>query len=132
MDLAFLHGRLATAMVLFAALAGVYGLIEYFRKQSVSPNYWGIVVVGNLLAVGQGLLGVILAIGGGQPARGIIHILYGVVALSWIPMINFVSSVVNKEKVAQRETLLVALVSLFQAGIAWRAITTATVPGGVF
>jgi hypothetical protein len=119
-------------MVLFAALAGVYGLIEYFRKQSVSPNYWGIVVVGNLLAVGQGLLGVILAIGGGQPARGIIHILYGVVALSWIPMINFVSSVVNKEKVAQRETLLVALVSLFQAGIAWRAITTATVPGGVF
>jgi hypothetical protein len=119
-------------MVMFAALAGVYGLFEYFRKQSVSPNYWGIVVVGNLLAVGQGILGVVLALGGGQPARGIIHILYGVVALSWIPMINFVSGVVNKEKVARRETLLVALVSLFQAGIAWRAITTATVPGGVF
>lgn len=132
MNLSVLHGILANAMVMFAALAGVYGLVEYFRKQSVSSNYWGIIVVGNLLAVGQGLLGVILAIGGGQPARGIIHILYGVVALSWIPMINFVSSVVNKEKVAQRETLLVALVSLFQAGIAWRAITTATVPGGVF
>ncbi|MBI5566344.1 MAG: hypothetical protein HY870_15705 [Chloroflexi bacterium] len=129
MDLSFLHGRLATAMVLFAALAGVYGLIEYFRKQSVSSNYWGIIVVGNLLAVGQGILGVVLALGGGQPARGIIHIIYGVVALSWIPMINFVSSVVNKEKQAQRETLLVALVSLFQAGIAWRAITTATLAG---
>lgn len=129
MDLSFLHARLATALVLFAALAGVYGLVEYFRRQSVSPNYWGIIVVGNLLAVGQGILGVILALGGGQPMRGIIHIIYGVVALSWIPMINFVSSVVNKEKQARRETLLVALVSLFQAGIAWRAITTATVAG---
>jgi hypothetical protein len=116
-------------MVLFAALAGVYGLVEYFRKQSVSPNYWGIIVVGNLLAVGQGILGIILAIGGGQPARGIIHILYGVVALSWIPMINFVSSIGNKEKEARRETLIVALVSLFQAGIALRAITTATLAG---
>jgi hypothetical protein len=128
-DLSFWHSRLATALVLFAALAGVYGLVEYFRRQSVSPNYWGIIVVGNLLAVGQGLLGVVLALGGGQPARGIIHIIYGVVALSWIPMINFVSSVVNKEKQARRETLLVALISLFQAGIAWRAITTATVAG---
>jgi hypothetical protein len=116
-------------MVLFAALAGVYGLVEYFRKQSVSPNYWGIIVVGNLLAVGQGILGVILALGGGQPARGIIHILYGVVALSWIPMINFVSGIANKNKEARRETLVVALVSLFQAGIALRAITTATLAG---
>ena len=130
MDLGFLHGRLATAMVLFAALAGVYGLVEYFRKQSVSPNYWGIIVVGNLLAVGQGILGVILALGGGQPARGIIHILYGVVALSWIPIINVVGNFANKDKDARRETLIVALVSLFEAGIALRAISTATLAGG--
>jgi hypothetical protein len=116
-------------MVLFAALAGVYGMVEYFRKQSVSPNYWGIIVVGNLLAVGQGILGVVLALGGGLPARGMIHILYGVVALSWIPLINLVSNFVNKDKEARRETLLVALVSLFQAGIALRAITTATQAG---
>ncbi len=130
MDLSFLHGRLATAMVLFAVLAGVYGLVEYFRKHSVSPNYWGVIVVGNLLAVGQGILGVILALGGGQPARGVIHILYGLVALSWIPMINIVSGFVNKAKDARRETLIVALVSLFEAGIALRAITTATIAGG--
>ncbi len=119
-------------MVLFAALAGVYGLVEYFRKQSVSSNYWGIVVVGNLLALGQAIIGVILAVGGGQPARGITHILYGIVALSWIAMINFVSGLVNKDKNALRETLVVALVSLFQPGIALRAITTATVAGPGF
>ncbi len=132
MDLSFLHARLATAMVLFAVLAGVYGLFEYFRKQGVTSNYWGIVVVGNLLALGQAILGAILALGGGQPARGITHILYGIVALSWIAMINFVSGFANKDKNARRETLIVALVSLFQAGIALRAITTATVAGSGF
>jgi hypothetical protein len=129
-DLSFLHGRLATAMVLFATLAGVYGLVEYFRKRGVSPNYWGIIVVGNLLAVGQGILGVILALGGGEPARGLIHFLYGVVALSWIPIINVVGNFANKDKDARRETLIVALVSLFEAGIALRAISTATLAGG--
>jgi hypothetical protein len=52
--------------------------------------------------------------------------------LSWIALINFVSGVANKEKNARRETLIVALVSLFQAGIALRAITTATVAGPGF
>lgn len=131
MSLTFLHDRLATAMILFAAIAGIWGLVEYFRKHGVSPNYWGIIVVGNLLAVGQGLIGVILAAGGGQPARGIVHIIYGVVALSWIPMINFFNGLVNKEKDPRREVLMVALVSLFEAGIAWRAITTATAAGGL-
>jgi hypothetical protein len=44
-------------------------------------------------------------------------------------MINFVSGIANKNKEARRETLVVALVSLFQAGIALRAITTATLAG---
>lgn len=132
MGLDFLHGRIATAMVLFAAIAGVWGLVEYFRKHAVSPSYWGIIVVGNLLAVGQGILGTILALGGGQPARSWIHILYGVVALMWIPIINFMSSLANKEHSAVRETLIVALVSLFEAGIALRAITTATNAGPGF
>ncbi len=132
MDLSFLHefhGRIASAMVLFAAIAGIYGLVEYFRKRPVSPSYWGVIVVGNLLAVGQGLIGLILALGGAQPARSFIHILYGIVALMWIPIINFVNGQANKDKSELRETLIVALISLFEAGIALRAITTATVAG---
>ena len=128
----FLHGRIATAMVLFAAAAGVWGLVEYFRKHEVSPSYWGIIVVGNLTAVAQGILGLILAIGGGQPARAWIHILYGIVALMWIPLINFFNGMGHKEQAGTRETLIVALVSLFEAGIALRAITTATTTGPGF
>ena len=120
----FLHGLLSRALVLFTVIAGVYGLVEYYRKQIVSPSYWGIIVVGNLAAVAQGVLGLTLALAGKQPAQWV-HILYGVVALLWIPIINYFNGQFNKHEHNRRETLIVALVSLFQAGIAIRAITTA-------
>ena len=123
-SLQFLHGLLSRALLLFAVVAGVYGLIEYFRKQLVSPNYWGIIVVGNLAAVGQGIIGLILALAGQQPAEWV-HILYGVVALMWIPIISLTNQLINNNEHNRRETLIVALVSLFEAGIALRAITTA-------
>lgn len=119
-----LHGILSRALLLFAVVAGVYGLVEYFRKQLVRPSYWGIIVVGNLAAVGQGIIGLILALAGQQPAEWT-HILYGVVALMWIPIISLTNQLVNNNEHNRRETLIVALVSLFEAGIAFRAITTA-------
>jgi hypothetical protein len=122
--LQFLHGLLSRALLLFTVIAGVYGLVEYFRKQVVSPSYWGIIVVGNLAAVGQGIVGVILALSGQQPEQWV-HILYGVVALMWIPIISLINNLANNGEHNRRETLIVALVSLFEAGIALRAITTA-------
>jgi heme A synthase len=122
--LQFLHGLLSRALLLFTVIAGVYGLVEYFRKQVVSPSYWGIIVVGNLAAVGQGIIGGILALSGQQPEQWV-HILYGVVALMWIPIISLINNLANNGEHNRRETLIVALVSLFEAGIALRAITTA-------
>jgi hypothetical protein len=122
--LQFLHGLLSRALLLFAVVAGVYGLVEYFRKQLVPPSYWGIIVVGNLAAVAQGIIGGILALAGQQPAEWV-HILYGVVALMWIPIISLINNLANNGEHNRRETLIVALVSLFQAGVALRAITTA-------
>ena len=120
MDLAFLHGRIATAMVLFTLIAGVYGLVEYFRKNPVSPSYWGVIVVGNLMAAGQGLIGLLMFLGGAQPTQGWIHILYGIVAVMWIPLIQFF----NRNRTGRSETLVVALISLFECGIALRASAT--------
>jgi heme A synthase len=119
MSISFVHGRIATAIVLFTLAAGVYGLVEYFRKKPVSPNYWGVIVVGNLLAFVQGGLGVWMALSGLQPARWV-HILYGIVAVLWIPVIQFI----NRGRGGRQETLVCALVSLFEFGIALRAITT--------
>ena len=118
-----LHGVLSRAIVMFTAIAGIYGLVLYFRKQAVTPSYWGIIVVGNLAALGQGAIGLLLAISGAQ-SKEWVHILYGITAALWIPLINFINHQFNKGERNVRETLIVALISLFETGIAIRAITT--------
>jgi hypothetical protein len=121
--MAELHGVLSRAIVMFTASAGFYGLYLYFRKQTVSPNYWGIIVVGNLLTLGQGALGLLMALSGAQAGEWV-HILYGITAALWIPIISFLNQQFNKGERNVRETLIVALVSLFQVGVALRAIGT--------
>jgi hypothetical protein len=125
MSIALVHGRIAQAMALFTAVSAVYGLVEYLRKQPVSSNYWGVIVVGNLLALVQGALGAWMGLNGATPARGWIHVIYGVVAALWIPIIQFGYNQFLKEGHAkQQETLVCAIVSLFEFGIALRAMTT--------
>ena len=123
MSLQPLHLVLSRAIMLFAGIAGVYGLIEYFRKQPLSPSYWGVIVVGNLATLAQGVLGLILALSGAQTKEWV-HLLYGITALLWIPIINMVNGQFNKGEHNVRETLIVALVSLFEMGVAIRAIGT--------
>ena len=118
-----LHGLLSRAIVMFAAIAGFYGLYQYFRKQPITPSYWGIIVVGNLATLGQGAIGLALALGGAQ-TREWVHILYGIMALMWIPIINVINNQFNKGEHNVRETLIVALVSLFEMGVGIRAIVT--------
>lgn len=118
-----LHGVLSRAIVLFAAAAGAYGLFLYFRKQTVSPSYWGIIVVGNLTTVGQAVTGLLMALSGSQTGEWT-HILYGITAALWIPIISFVNNQFNKGEHNVRETLIVALVSLFEMGVGIRGIGT--------
>ena len=118
-----LHAVLSRAIVMFAAVAGVYGLYLYFRKQAVTPSYWGIIVVGNLATLGQAAIGLLLALSGAQ-TREWVHILYGITAVMWIPIITFVNSQFNKGEHNVRETLIVALISLFEMGVGLRAIAT--------
>ncbi len=123
MSLQLLHTVLARAILLFAAIAGVYGLVEYFRKRPISPSYWGVIVVGNLATLAQGALGLLMALAGAQTSQWV-HILYGLTALLWIPIISMVNNQFNKGEHNLRETLIVALVSLFEMGVALRAIST--------
>ena len=119
--LAFLHARLGWALVIFAAIAGIWGIVGYYRGQVVTPNYWGVIVVGNLAALAQGGIGMFLLLQGAIISRGPVHILYGVVLVLWIGLINLF----NRNREGRQEMLMCGLVSLFEAGIALRAITTA-------
>ena len=120
MDLTFLHARLATAAILFAAACGIWGLYTYGRRRGVDGNYWGTLAVGELLMIAQGLVGVLLWLQMHRPARPAIHVLYGVVAvLAWPAAYLY-----TQGRDTRREALIYGLVSLFLVGVTLRAQMT--------
>ena len=79
----FIHSRLALTAIFYALAMGIWAAWNYFRGHGVSSNYWGALVIGELVMLAQGVLGIVLVVSGKMPAD-IIHFLYGVlVALSW-------------------------------------------------
>jgi hypothetical protein len=120
MTVAFLHERLASAALLFFLVAGVWGLVAYFRRRGVGAEHWGILAIGELLLLLQGALGALLWLEGQRPGRGI-HILYGIVAVITLPAYY----AYTKGQDDRRAALAYGLICLFLVGIAMRAATTA-------
>lgn len=120
MDLIFfLHDRLATTVILFFAVAGLWGLFEFARGGALSGSIAGILIIGQALVMVQGLLGVALYIAGYRPAT-IVHVLYGVTAAIVLP---FLWSYV-RDRAPRQGLLLYSLVALFIVGLAIRGMTT--------
>lgn len=116
-----IHERLATSMLLFLAVAGLWGLGSYLLRRGMSPSYWGILAVGELLILAQAIAGVALWMDGARPARTI-HLLYGVVAAIVLPGYYAYS----RGQDDRRTALNYGLICLFLIGISLRAIGTAT------
>jgi len=114
------HARLATSVVVFAALAGLWALTAYLRRRGVAGSLWGILAVGELLLLAQGVVGLILLLEGEKPARAV-HILYGVVAAIGLPAYFAYS----KGRDDRSAALHYALLCFFLVGIGLRAIGTA-------
>ncbi len=119
MTLTMIHERVATTMVLFSLIAAVWGLYLFIRGRSIDGNFWGILVVGELLILAQAVIGFILWFQGAQPGRGI-HILYGIVAAMTLPAAYGFSRGRDDRQMA----LIYSLILLFLVGISWRAIVT--------
>lgn len=117
--LAFIHGRLALTAIMFALALGVWAAWNYFRGQGVTSSYWGAVVIGELLMLGQGVLGILLLLTGERPAD-ILHLLYGVLVALTLPAVY----VYTNGRTTRNENALYALASFFIFGLALRAITT--------
>jgi hypothetical protein len=124
MSLADFHGRLAnTALIYFGVLA-VWGIWRFIRKQGLDSSYWGALVIAEILIVLQGILGVILLIGGDRPGRWV-HILYGVVTILVIPGVY----AYTKGEADRRVMAIYAVTLLISVGIILRAIMTAAGAG---
>jgi hypothetical protein len=125
MSLSDVHGRLANTALFFMIFMALWGLWRLLRKQGLSSNYWGALVIGEILVIVQGLLGGYLWLIGLRPDRSI-HILYGVVAALVIPAIY----AFTKGGQERREMIIYAVALLFLVGILIRAMGTAMLGAG--
>jgi hypothetical protein len=113
------HDRLATTVILYFVVAGLWGLLEFARGGQLGGTIGGILIVGQVLIVVQGALGMVLFIFHNRP-EDIVHLLYGFTAVLVLP---FVWSYV-RDKAPRQGLLLYSLVSLFIVGLAIRGMTT--------
>jgi uncharacterized membrane protein HdeD (DUF308 family) len=101
-------------------IAGIWGIVTRFRDQPITGNFWGILTVGALLILGQGLLGAYLWLIGERPGRMGVHILYGMVAVIALPAYYAIS----KGRDDKFAALAYGLLCLFLAAISLRAMVT--------
>jgi len=120
-----LHARLLVTILLFFGVLTVWGLVGYLRGQAISGSYKGALAIGELLMLAQFLIGVLLLIGGAQPFRPSIHILYGIVAIITLPG----TFAYTRGRDDRWEQLIYVVVCLFLCGIALRALGTGRMPG---
>ncbi len=115
----FIHSRLALTAIFYALAMGVWAAWSYFRGHGVSSNYWGALVIGEIVMLGQGIIGIVLVITGHTPAD-LLHFLYGVlVALAWPGVYVYTNA-----RAGRGEAAIYALVSFFIFGLAIRAVMT--------
>ena len=119
-----IHRILTTMISIYALLVGVWGLVNFLRRQPPDGSYYGALAIAVGLFAVQTLVGLVLVLMGLWPARTI-HFLYGVTILLLIPGIF----AFTRGKNSPRESLLYGFALLFIWGLADRASETATQAG---
>ena len=88
MSLPEIHARLTDTATLFIAVVGLWALYLRIRSRPLDGNWIGAAVIGELLLIGQALLGTYLSLFMGLGVvlqRPFLHILYGIVAVITLP-----------------------------------------------
>jgi hypothetical protein len=114
-----LHGRVATAIVLYLSVVGLWGLVLGVRGSGPTPNFIGALVIFEVAAVAQGLLGIALLFSR-APSQSL-HILYGVALAVALPL----AATFVRKREPRAASFAFGFMALFAAGLAIRGITTA-------
>ena len=122
--LAVLHARLLVTILLFFGVLTIWGMVSYMRGHSISGGYNGALAIGELLLLAEFVIGVLLLIGGSQPYRPSIHILYGIVAIITLPG----TFAYTRGRDDRWEQLIYVVACLFLCGVALRAVSTGRLP----
>jgi hypothetical protein len=120
MSIVEIHGRLGNTALFYAIILAVWALWRFFRRQGTDSNYWGALVIGELLLLVQGAIGGYIYLSGiGYLERQFMHILYGVVSLLVIPA----TFAFTRGDDSRRVMLIYGAAQLFLVGIILRAQT---------
>ena len=117
--LTFLHARFALALLLFAALLGLWGSLSLLTRRRISPGYRSSYLLLIGLTAVQGVAGALTLAGGSRP-REILHVVYGIFAIAFLPGVYVHSS---RRRPDQEATILA--ISCWVVAIAYgRGIST--------
>lgn len=112
-----LHATLANAIVLYLVLVGIWGLWLGARGVGPSASFRGALVIAELAAIAQGLVGLVLALS--RPLYGI-HALYGIALVLALPL----AATLVRGRAPRGQSVALGIAALFTAGLAVRGITT--------
>ena len=115
-----LHGRVATAIVLYLGAVGLWGLFLGLRGLGPTPNFIGALVIFEVAALAQGLLGLAVLVFLRPPSQSL-HVLYGFALALALPL----AATIVRKRERRTASLTFGMVALFAAGLAIRGITTA-------
>ena len=124
MSLPVIHAGLANTAALFLAAIGLWALYQRIRSKPLGSNWFGAMVIAEVLLLIQSAIGTILYFQGFGAAlpRPFIHILYGVVSIITLPAAYGYFGSLEDENVT---SLAMAVTSLFLWGIVLRATSVA-------
>jgi hypothetical protein len=114
-----LHDRLATAIVLYFAVLGAWGLALGVRNSGPTRSYRGALVIAEAIAIVQGMIGALLLV-----SRGVanwVHILYGFALIAALPT----AATFLRDRQPRGQSVALGFAALFAMGLALRGCTTA-------
>ena len=83
--LVLLHRVGANALLIFAVVLGVWGTYQYFRHSAVSGGFRSSYLIMAGLTAVQGLFGLAVFALGGRPGGQLLHLVYGIFAVLFLP-----------------------------------------------
>ena len=115
-----LHGRAATALVLYYTVVGLWGLFLGVRNSGPTPGFRGAIAIAVIASVVQGVLG-FLVFAFLRPPNDSLHVLYGFALALAMPL----AASMVRDRAPRGQSVALGLAALFTAGLAIRGIITA-------
>ncbi len=121
MGLTQVHANLATAVMLFNVILGAWGMLKYFRGESMDGNFFGAVALSPVLGLVQAVVGLALVTQGLGVTVRAVHYLYGVLVVLAVPAVF----AYTRGRDDRGAVLLYSAVLLLNALFGFRAYSTA-------